>query len=100
MRRGEITLSFTDIGIRGFLTSQICLLTPYAKIEFLRNFRIYSSLWCVDDHIVSNYCYDLGIEGPNQLYLTFVLLLSARIYFSDLKPSLLSIHNMQSLGLT
>ena len=47
-RNGEITLSFTDIGIsclsREFLTSQICLLTLFAKIKFSRNFRIYSIL--------------------------------------------------------
>ena len=37
-RNGEITLSFTDVGklcpSRGFLVSQICLLTLFAKIKF------------------------------------------------------------------
>ena len=39
-RNGEITLSFTDVGTcklcpsRGFLVSQICLLTLFAKIKF------------------------------------------------------------------
>ena len=41
-QNGEITLSFTDIGIsclsREFLTSQICLLTLFAKIKFSRKF--------------------------------------------------------------
>ena len=37
-RNGEITLPLIDIGksclCREFLTSQICLLTPFAKIKF------------------------------------------------------------------
>ena len=41
-RNGEINLSFTDIGkscpSREFYTSQICLLTPFAKIKFSRKF--------------------------------------------------------------
>ena len=39
---GEITLSFTDIGksshSREFLTSQICVLTLFAKIKFSQKF--------------------------------------------------------------
>ena len=45
-RNGNITLSFTDVGkscpICEFLTSQICLLTLFAKIKCSQNFRIYS----------------------------------------------------------
>ena len=45
-RNGDITLSFTDLGeschIREFLTSQICLLTLFAKANSRENFRIYS----------------------------------------------------------
>ena len=41
-RNDEIYLSFTDIGkscpSREFYTSQICLLTPFAKIKFSRKF--------------------------------------------------------------
>ena len=41
-RNGEITLSFTDLGksyhSREFLTSQICLVTLFAKIKFSRKF--------------------------------------------------------------
>ena len=42
-RNGEIILSFTDTGksclCRDCLTSQICLLTLFAKIRFSRKFR-------------------------------------------------------------
>ena len=41
-RIGEITLSFTDISkscpCHEFLTSQICVLTLFAKIKFSRKF--------------------------------------------------------------
>ena len=41
-------LSFTDIGkscpSRDFLTSQICILTLFAKIKSRENFRIYSNV--------------------------------------------------------
>ena len=41
-RNGEIIMSFTDIGksypIREFKTSQICLFTLFAKIQFSRKF--------------------------------------------------------------
>ena len=46
-RNEEIILLFTDIGkscpSRKFKTSQICLLTPFAKIKFSQNFWIYSN---------------------------------------------------------
>ena len=46
-RNEEIILSFTDIGkscpSRKFSASQICILTPFAKIKFSQNFRIYSN---------------------------------------------------------
>ena len=41
-RMGEITLSFNNIGksrpCREYSTSQICVLTLFAKIKFSRNF--------------------------------------------------------------
>ena len=41
-KKGEITLSFTDIGnscpSREYLTFQICILTLFAKIKFSRKF--------------------------------------------------------------
>ena len=41
-RNDEIALSFTDLGkscpSREFLTSQICILTIFAKIKFSRKF--------------------------------------------------------------
>ena len=41
-RTGEIPLSFTEKGVsspsREFLVSQICLLTPFAKIKCSRKF--------------------------------------------------------------
>ena len=44
----EITLSFTDIGksrpCREFLTSQIYVITLFAKIEYSQNFRICSTM--------------------------------------------------------
>ena len=47
-QNGEITQSFTDIDktclSREFVTSQICLLTLFAKIKLSENFRIYSML--------------------------------------------------------
>ena len=48
-RNGEITLSFTGIGKSclcvKFLTTQICLLTLFAKIKFCENIRIYSTIF-------------------------------------------------------
>ena len=44
----EIILSFTDIGkscpIHKYLTSQICLLSLFAKIKFSGKFPIYNTL--------------------------------------------------------
>ena len=46
---GEIILSFTDIGksrsCRDFLTSQICVLTLFAKIVFSESFLFNIDLW-------------------------------------------------------
>ena len=46
-RNGEFTLPFTDIckssPSREFLTSQVCILTLFAKINYRENFQIYSN---------------------------------------------------------
>ena len=54
-QNGKITLSFTDICKSclslEFLTSQICLLTPFAKINSRENFGIYSIQLLSSDHM-------------------------------------------------
>ena len=49
-RNGEIIMLFTDLGksysSRDCLTSQIRLLTLFAKIHFRENFRIYNTCIC------------------------------------------------------
>ena len=58
----EITLSLIDIGksclCRGeFLASQICLLTPFAKIKFSRKFQNLQYLFFCIKHIYSCLCF-------------------------------------------
>ena len=69
LRNGEITLLFTDIGescpSRKFLTSQICLLMLFAKINFSRKFPDLQ------------YPFGKALKNilPNYMTLTFDLLL-------------------------
>ena len=55
-RIGDIFLSFTDIGkscpVRDFFTSQMCLLTLYAKIKFSRKFP---NLQYMDSNLTSQH---------------------------------------------
>ena len=84
-RNCDITLSFTNGGKscpnREFLTSQICLLTLFAKIKFLRKFPNlqYLALYCVMRPlgILPLYNYNrsldlsLSFRAPKTMFNTF-----------------------------
>ena len=54
---GEITRPFTDISksspYREFLASQICFLTPFAKVKCSRKFRIYNMYQKIEGNFLS-----------------------------------------------